>query len=87
MVLEGGPVSYEVGQHVAAPSPLRPKVRVAHHEGQGRSWGFGPGRNFQEPLSSRHMINLDPLRWGSRALITGVGLLPSLVGLLGRPSH
>jgi hypothetical protein len=38
-------------------------------------------------LSSRHMENPDPLRWGSRALIIGVGLHPHPVALLGRTNH
>jgi hypothetical protein len=83
----GGPVSFSVDQHVAAPDPLKPEERVAHHEGQVVLGGSNLGRRFQEPSSSRHVANPDPLRWGSKAPIKGVGLLPSPVGLLGRPSH
>jgi hypothetical protein len=51
MVLGGGPVSSGVGQHVAAMDPLRPVVRVAHHEGWGRSRGSAPpGAGVESPL-------------------------------------
>jgi hypothetical protein len=39
MVFRGGLVSSGVGQHVAAPDPLRQEVRVACYEGRGHSRG------------------------------------------------
>jgi hypothetical protein len=45
------------------------------------------GRSCREPTSSRHVVTLDPLRWGSRVLIISLGLHPNPVALLGWPSH
>jgi hypothetical protein len=42
MALGGGPVSSDVGEHVASPHPLRPVVWVAHHEGRSCSQGSSP---------------------------------------------
>jgi hypothetical protein len=45
------------------------------------------GIGSKNPPSSRDVANLELLRWGSRALITGAGLHPRPVALLDRPSH
>jgi hypothetical protein len=87
MVFRGDLVSSDVGQHVAASDPLgyisgwsAMRVGVVPE-------GPIPGRRCREPSSLRHVANLDPLRWGSIALIIGVGLHPRPVALLGSPSH
>jgi hypothetical protein len=59
MVFGGGPVSSDV--------PGWPTMRVVVIPR-----GLPPGRRCREPLPSRHVANLDPLVWGSRALIIGV---------------
>jgi hypothetical protein len=87
MALRGGPVSSGVGHHVAALGPLGqrsgwPVMRVRAVPG-----GLAIEHRFREPSSSRHVVDPDPLYWGSRALITTTGLHPSSVGLLGRSSH
>jgi hypothetical protein len=51
------------------------------------SEGLALGRRCRELSSSRHVASPDPVRWGSRVLITGVGLHPSLVALLGSPTR
>jgi hypothetical protein len=42
MVFGGGPVSSGVGQHMAAPDPLKPEARVARLQGSGPFPGFWP---------------------------------------------
>jgi hypothetical protein len=86
-MLKGGPVSSSVGQHVAASDPLRPEVRVAHHEGRGRSQGLGPWAQVPRALIFKAHGEPRPPPLGFRALIIGAGLLSSLVALPGRPNH